>query len=254
MKMRGKISQALLSATILLFFATLAQASEAHWSYEGENGPAYWGELSQEFGEAIGDAQSPIDLDINAPKQTSFYYRDGFFTVINNGHTIQAAPDDKNESSIVLDGTRYYLQQLHFHTPSEHTVKGMAFPMEAHFVNCSDEGRFAVVSVFIDDGKENEAIKTIWGAVPKEKNVGAGIKNTFRLTALLPTKLDGFGYQGSFTTPPTTEGVLWIVLNEHIEASAGQVKWFTDLIGKNARPVQPSNGRTLTVFQGEQRQ
>jgi carbonic anhydrase len=125
--------------------------------------------------------------------------------------------------------------------------------MEAHFVNRSDEGHFAVVSVFIDDGKENEVIKTIWDAVPKEKNAGARIKNTFRLTALLPQKLDGFGYQGSFTTPPTTEGVLWVVLNEHIQASAEQIKWFTDLIGKNARPVQPSNGRALTPFQGGQR-
>jgi carbonic anhydrase len=246
--MKSNKFAALLLAVILLFFATFSQASETHWSYEGEKGPEHWSDLSPEFKEAIGNAQSPIDLD--APEQVSFHYLDGSFSAMNNGHTVQAMPDDKHESYILLDGTKYYLQQLHFHTPSEHTVRGIAFPMEAHFVHRSDEGKLAVAGVFIDEGEENTVIQSIWDAIPKDKNVSVGIQNAFALTRLLPGKLDGVRYSGSLTTPPTTEGVSWIVLTEHIQASAGQIKWFTDLIGRNARPVQPRNGRTLTPYQG----
>ena len=33
------------------------------------------------------------------------------------------------------DGTTYRLAQLHFHTPSEHHVRGTFFPMELHLVH-----------------------------------------------------------------------------------------------------------------------
>ena len=102
----------------------------AHWTYEGEAGPAHWGSLDPAFARcAMGHAQSPID--ISAPKsqslpKLSLHYQETQISVVNNGHTIQVAYDPG--SSLEIEGTRYQLIQFHFHTPSEHTFEGKHAP------------------------------------------------------------------------------------------------------------------------------
>jgi carbonic anhydrase len=68
---------------------------------------------------------------------------------------------------------------------------------------------------------------------------------------LLPDDRSYWAYDGSFTTPPCTEGVKWHVLYEPVTVSLQQVAAFRSLeflhhdgefVG-NARPVQPLNGR-----------
>jgi carbonic anhydrase len=68
---------------------------------------------------------------------------------------------------------------------------------------------------------------------------------------MLPQNLDGIRYDGSLTTPPTTEGVSWIIFSEHGKATAEQIRWFTGVIGNNARPTQPLNNRAPEPFQGQ---
>jgi len=36
--------------------------------------------------------------------------------------------------TIIFYGLTYIFKQIHFHTPSEHLIDGMAFPMEMHIV------------------------------------------------------------------------------------------------------------------------
>jgi carbonic anhydrase len=203
----------------------------------------------------VGDAQSPVDIaaedewNANEKGTVEFFYKDGSFSVLNNGHTLQLVPENAEENFIVADGTRYYLQQLHFHTPSEHTLNGTRAPMEIHFVHGDSESRLAVAGLLIDEGPENKAIASAWSVAP-EVGKTEKIGGPFSLTSLLPRNLSGVRYSGSLTTPPTTEGVSWIVLRERVTASVFQIQWFTDLIGRNARPVQPLNGRALTRFNG----
>ncbi|MDR3321547.1 MAG: carbonic anhydrase family protein [Synergistaceae bacterium] len=241
-----------LAAIVLLtaFLAPCSFASDVHWSYSGEAGPENWENLSPAFGEAVGDAQSPIDITTeNRANGVEFYYNDGAFSVLNNGHTLQATPAGREENWIVVDGVRFYLQQLHFHTPSEHTLNGSHSPMEIHFVH-NGGGRTTVVGLFVDEGPENEALAAAWSAAPRGSGEIGKIEKPFLLTSLLPENLSGIRYVGSLTTPPTTEGVSWIILEEHSSASAAQIRFFTNLIGENARPTQPLNGRTLAPFQG----
>jgi len=54
----------------------------------------------------------------------------------NKGHTIQL--DFPEGSSISFEGRDYTLQQIHFHTPSEHQIDDVTFPMEMHVVNKSE--------------------------------------------------------------------------------------------------------------------
>ena len=54
-----------------------------------------------------------------------------------------------------------------------------------------------------------------------------------------------YAYDGSFTAPPCLEGVSWRVLKNPLPVSAADLAAFTRLQGKNNRPVQPLNGRSV---------
>ena len=55
-----------------------------------------------------------------------------------------------------------------------------------------------------------------------------------------------YGYTGSLTTPPCTQGVQWLVLANPIYAEAEDIQAFKDLEGDNFQPVQRINGRIVT--------
>ena len=55
-----------------------------------------------------------------------------------------------------------------------------------------------------------------------------------------------YSYNGSLTTPPCSEGVLWVVLKNPITASKEQIARFHDAMGADTnRPIQPRNARTI---------
>jgi carbonic anhydrase len=159
------------------------------------------------------------------------------------------APEAKNESYITLGGEKYYLQQFHFHVPSEHHINGVTLPMELHFVNKSDSDKLAVVALLFKEGASNEILAPSWEKMPAEHNATARIAK-FAITKLLPEKLTNIQYDGSLTTPPTVEGVSWIILDERGYAGDAQFKKFNSVIGDNARPVQPLNDRHLCLSLG----
>ena len=62
---------------------------------------------------------------------------------------------------------------------------------------------------------------------------------------LLPESSNYWTYMGSLTTPPCSEGVLWMVMKQPLPVSSEQVGIFSRLYRNNVRPVQPSNGRLI---------
>ncbi len=64
---------------------------------------------------------------------------------------------------------------------------------------------------------------------------------------LVPGELDVFRYMGSLTTPPCSEGVNWHVAEDALTASRRQLEALEDLMGNNARPVLPVNGRLVVA-------
>ena len=54
-------------------------------------------------------------------------------------------------------------------------------------------------------------------------------------------------YPGSLTTPPCSEGVTWLVLNEPIQMSKAQIEEVKAIIKDNNRPVQPINTRKIST-------
>ncbi len=231
-------------------------AEESHeatpWSYEGESGPDAWGTLDPAYERcATGQTQSPVDIAaivMSDLADITFNYQPSALDILNTGHTIQV--DYEAGSWIELDGQTYELRQLHFHTPSEHTIGGKPFEMEMHLVHKNADDEIAIVGVMIREGLENGAIAPVWENMPTESGGTMMPAGVFNVADLLPEKQTSYRYNGSLTTPPCTEGVKWIVLTTPIELSAAQIAAFEDIFEFNNRPVQPLNERTILLDSG----
>ncbi|MEY8689956.1 MAG: carbonic anhydrase, partial [Leptothrix sp. (in: b-proteobacteria)] len=220
---------------------------ERHWSYAGETGPAHWAELKPSFATcASGQRQSPIDIrdgfqvDLAPIK---FDYRPTGFNVIDNGHTVQVNFGFGN--TIETAGRRFDLVQFHFHRPSEERINGRAFDMVMHLVHKDQDGRLAVVAVLIQQGAAHPAVQAVWNSLPLEKNVEQSSPVPLDPSLLLPEDRRYYTYMGSLTTPPCSEGVLWMVLKQPVTVSPEQVALFARLYPMNARPIQAGAGRMI---------
>ncbi len=225
-------------------------ADTSRWSYAGANGPAKWAKLEKDFAAcALGKTQSPIDIpDAEARKgdlpPLLFDYRPSPLRIVDNGHTIQVnyAPG----STISVAGKRYELVEFHFHKPSEEKISGKAHDMEAHLVHKGSDGKFAVVAVLLDAGKENALIKALWANLPQTKDKENAV-DAVKVNALdlLPRDKGYYTFAGSLTTPPCSEAVTWFVLKTPMPISADEIARFSRSYPMNARPVQELNGRDI---------
>lgn len=222
-------------------------ARAADWSYDGEGGPAQWAAMKPEFATcATGQRQSPIDLRDGIRVQldpVQFDYKPSGFRVIDTGHTVQVNVEGGNTIEVI--GRRYELQQFHFHRPSEERIDGRAFDMSAHLVHKDGEGRLAIVAVLLEGGSAQPLVQTVWNNLPLEKGEEVPARGTIDLNALLPAERGYFTYMGSLTTPPCSEGVLWMVMKQPVSASPEQIAIFSRLYPMNARPVQSASGRLI---------
>jgi carbonic anhydrase len=245
-----------------------AYADSPHWDYAEQDQPAGWGAIEGTATPppmnypyavcAIGTGQAPLDI-ANAKRTPvlnglTFNWKPFAADFFNTGHAIQVQP----VASAAYTGTTkvgkdsYPLVQAHLHTPSEHTLNGKKYEAEIHFVNVRDDGRLAVVGLFVELGAFNPQIQlmldnTINTAGEKAHNRTAIV---FEPKKLLP-KGAGSGkfytYSGSLTTPPCTEGVNWYVYEKPITFSAAQLIRLKSFYDDNDRHLQQPNGRQVVT-------
>ncbi len=223
------------------------------WSYKGNNGPDKWGSLSYDYAACtLGQRQSPIDIrnTVHADlPPIKFSYKPSPLSIIDDGHGIRV--DTPNGGSITVDGVIYELQYLRFHKPGEMKINGKAADMDVQLVHQSKTGQSAILTLMIEadkakKGKAQEVIRTLWNELPLEQDklvTHAEIK--IDPTLLLPSKVNYFTFIGSLTTPPCTEGVLWLVLKTPVLASKEQIAGFGTIYKGNVRPVQAVNERVI---------
>lgn len=225
---------------------------EASWSYEGETGPENWAELEADYATCgTGSRQSPVDL-IEAEIPTEpiegadaadvvYDYQPATYELVDTGHTIQA--DTSSAGGITIDDKRYELLQFHAHAPSEHALDGQRTDLEVHLVHQSDDGELAVVGVLVEAGTSESSLAQAWRELPAE---GETLPLTgFDASTLLPEDRTTFRYDGSLTTPPCTEGVKWLVMQETVTTESDVIRAFEDAVGESARPLQPLGDREV---------
>ena len=218
---------------------------QSAWSYEGDTGPDQWASLSPTYAECAGERQSPVDLTGAATADgpaLSQAYTSAPAEVVDTGHGLQV---NTGGGTLTIDGVTYDLLQFHVHTPSEHTVDGSESPAEIHFVHRAEDS-LAVVGVFVEEGDANDGLNTWLQSIE-----GGDSSVEYDVNALLPDQRSYYTYDGSLTTPPCSEIVHWIVMEEPITASSAQLDGFRDRHDDNARPTQPLGDRTLRFVSGE---
>lgn len=225
-----------------------AFAGQAHWGYTGQQGPEHWGQLAPEYALCTsGKNQSPVNLSGFVEAQLSDIGFDdpGQATeILNNGHTVQI--NYTPGSTIEVDGHQFELKQFHFHSPSENRVDGRSYPLEAHFVHADKDGNLAVVAVLFEKGAQNAVLAKLWARLPGQEGGAHALMNRVRAIDLLPEDRTYYRFDGSLTTPPCTEGVLWLVLKTAVHASPAQIEAFVHTLHHpNNRPVQALNARAV---------
>lgn len=225
--------------------AALAQGKD--WTFGDGKSPERWGAIKTDYAACdIGQMQSPINLtspDARATIKltTRFGAANGTLSLGKEKVPIDFAP---GQGKGMTSGDKAFdLLQVHFHTPAEHAVNGMRYPMAAHFVHATDRGELGVLGVLFTEGRANPALATLLDAYSK----GNGTALSVNIDDMIPDALQVYQYMGSLTTPPCSEGVNWHVANVPVEASAEQIAKLRAALGPTARSIQERNGRLLVA-------
>lgn len=222
----------------------MAQEAAGHGAGGLESGLPY------NVAEDKGAAQSPINIlsgrAVAGSHRVTLHYRESGTHIANLGHTVEAIIDAGSLAS--FDGMDYTLQQIHFHTPSEHQVDGVTYPMEMHMVHTLDDdtARYLVIGVLFREGGESPALEDILAAVPEQAGEIRDVPGTaIDAGELLAFSGHYFHYEGSLTTPPYTEAVTWLVMQDIHQAAPEQIQHINVLEGNNARHIQALHARVV---------
>ncbi|RVX09642.1 Alpha carbonic anhydrase 4 [Vitis vinifera] len=257
-----RISLLLFSLLILCTSITIADEveDESEFSYiEGsETGPEKWGTIKAEWKTCgKGKRQSPIDLRNRRVSifpdfgQLKRKYRPAHAVLKNRGHDV-AVEWKGNAGKIKLHGVHFKLEQLHWHTPSEHTVNGTSFQMELHLVHKSARGKIAVIGKTFKLGPPDPFLAKM---IDHVTGIPAGEEKDIGIVDANDIKHWGrkyYRYIGSLTTPPCTEGVIWTISKKVNTVSKEQVESLRRVVHDghegNARPAQRLNGRPVWLY------
>lgn len=199
-----------------------------------------------------GLSQSPINIRSHSAEtggsQHSVHvnYKQSSEKIVNKGHTIEVDYDEG--STITFDGKVYNFKQFHFHTPSEHLVDGVTYPMEMHMVHTLEghDATYLVIGVLFKEGEPNAFLDEFISYIPTEAGrTEMPEKAHVDINDVFDGDDEYYTYQGSLTTPPYTEAVRWGVLKRIHEASPEQIALFNRLEGNNARHIQALNARPV---------
>ncbi|KAM9624273.1 carbonic anhydrase 14 isoform 3-T3 [Morphnus guianensis] len=239
----------MLRALLLLGGLALALPAGPHWAYEGPHGQQHWPEGHPACG---GRAQSPIDIRTRwaqpdpslPPIRPTGQPGTPAFTLSNNGHTaVLALPP-----SLRLQGLprSFAAAQLHFHWGrpghaggAEHLLDGHRAPAEMHVVHYDAErytnaseaqhhaGGLAVLGVLLEVGADpHPTYDNILSRLGSIRYAGQTTAiPSFSVQDLLPPRLDlYYRYNGSLTTPPCFQSVLWTLFQQPVRISLAQLE------------------------------
>ena len=124
---------------------------QGDYSYDltSSSGPEYWGHMKGNEMCREGYRQSPIDFPLQCSYASLENGPKPLITSANMTPTAGSYNWALNCDSCGMtwfDGKLYKLINLHFHSPSEHTLNGVPYPLEVHMVHKADDGSLAVIA------------------------------------------------------------------------------------------------------------
>lgn len=241
----------LLLSILIDFYHQHVSPLTPHWDYQ-RDGPDTW---HRKFVTCESKIQSPINIRtshvIYDPTLSPLVLND-FVTntsyvwnFTHNGHTIAVYPTAFVRFSISGAGLpdKFDLIQFHFHwgynayQGSEHTIDGIKYPLEIHFVHqARSSDALAVVSVLFQlQSNDNPYINDLLLILNQTSMKSMFVETQIDISYLFPTFFSPqfYRYNGSLTTPPCTDGIHWIVLASTVPISEDQLKVFAN----NAVPL-----------------
>jgi len=154
------------------------------------------------------------------------YNTTGDLTLLNDGGHTQKVVGAWGTTT--WDSKEYTLGQFHFHQPSEHEFDGMKYDMEMHFVHqYGDATDYLVLTVFFEIGPTANSFLTkvnySKGSSTTDGTVAiSGKLNAWDILGSVQGDSMYISYPGSFTTPPCTEGVTFILFTDNLQMSKAQ--------------------------------
>ncbi|MFC1746887.1 carbonic anhydrase family protein [Candidatus Neomarinimicrobiota bacterium] len=227
----------------------------ADWGYAGKTGPDYWGLMDRTYEAcSLGTRQSPVDLSASgvlSNKIIRLEYGEASLRWIesNMGPYLVPTPGCR----LWLNDEAYELVDIHLHAPSEHRINDSEYPMEVHIVHQGEHDGRVILGIPVQEGQGPAVMNSFWDTLQmRAESISDGdilgedwIQKSL---GLVPPVAPCYIYEGSLTTPPCTEDVLWVVLDQPIYAPAAVLQAYTEKYAPTNRPLQPLNGRE--VFKG----
>lgn len=224
---------------IFLFIIT---SCSQQWKYS-DNSSANWAKLSDKNKFClIGSSQSPIDITADfSDNELIFNYslsKENNVEKIRQNFVLRSVFFDRNY--LLRSKKKYFLRYFEFHHPSEHLVKGKPHSLEMQIAHKSEDEQWLVLSIFLEVGNHNKNFQEIVDFVTNKKLKESKIN----LNKIVNKNDLVFFYDGSFTTPPCTEGVKWYIFKSPIFISKEQMNSIikkTIFTKSNAREIQKFN-------------
>jgi len=259
-------------SAVMITLAVLQASVVASWTYANE------GQWSATYADCTKTAQSPINIvrtQLTQSLSSAVEIKGNYNTLSSKvklknagGMTQKVVPNTgDNFGTTTYNGKEYTCVQFHSHQPSEHTFDGMRYDMELHFVHTQGTATndFLVLTVFFNiSGEDNELLtnikystgsSTVDGTVDIEKDV-----NIWNFLKSAQVNKEYITYKGSFTTPPCSEGVNFVLFRDYLTMSKAQWDGYAASLPSdnisytagtgNYRGVNALNGRTVTLTSG----
>lgn len=203
-----------------------------------------------------GQFQSPIHIDSNNIIRCRnkcnllFYYRGSRCNIFRDGKILYIEYD--KGSHVIYNGEIYELNKISFTTPSSHRIDKTTGNMEVQLYHkAPDTGKVLILSIIYEINEASSKSKAFFDnftyLIPKtngDKHIN--MSSEWNIFYVLPEAKGFYTYEGSLINRPCSESITWIIFSQFANISDQSYRRISEIIGSNARKIQPLNNRTIS--------